>query len=245
MTGIVFDIKRFAIHDGPGIRIAIHLKGCPLSCWWCHNPEGLRQAPQAGERGVTVAGLMAEIEKERVFIDESGGGVTFTGGEPLVQSDFLLAALAACRQADIHTAVDTCGLAAPELLDRVQADLFLYDLKLMDDQAHRHYCGVSNRQILDNFGRLTSRGANVVVRFPVIPGITDTESNLSSMIEFLVRNGKIRQVSLLPYHQAAKAKYRRLQLENKVDEIVPPAREYLLQLQARFEQHGFLTQIGG
>lgn len=248
MTGVVFDIKRFAIHDGPGIRLAFHLKGCPLSCWWCHNPEGIREAActaGTGDRRLTIPQLLAEIEKERVFFDESGGGVTFSGGEPLVQSEFLRAALDACRRADVHTAVDTCGYAPAEVFDSIDAGLFLYDLKLMDSALHQRYTGVPNQPILDNLARLLARRAPVVIRVPIIPSITDTPTNLQAIIEFLHRAAATPPVCLLPYHQAARAKYRRLRIDNKVEGIQPPAVQHMNEIQSLFQRHGFDTQIGG
>jgi pyruvate formate lyase activating enzyme len=204
-TGIVFDIKKFSIHDGPGIRTTIFFKGCPLRCWWCHNPEGLTPEPELmiranrcircdacldvcphgaisrdGDKVFTdvakclrcgtcvaacyaearqivgqemaAAQVMAEIERDVPFYDESGGGATFSGGEPLLQPDFLCELLSACRARGIHTAVDTCGFAPWEVLDSVRkyVDLFLYDLKLMDEARHRAFTGVSNALILSN-----------------------------------------------------------------------------------------------
>jgi pyruvate formate lyase activating enzyme len=248
MTGLVFDIKRFAIHDGPGIRLAFHMKGCPLSCWWCHNPEGIRDpacAPGPNERRLSIPELMVEVEKERIFLDESGGGVTFSGGEPTVQSDFLRAALAELRRVDVHTAIDTCGYAPPDTFASLDPDLFLYDLKLIDSAAHLRFTGVPNDVILTNLRGLLARSVPVVIRIPVIPTITDTESNLSGIMEFLLRNADHPPISLLPYHQAAKAKYRRLRMENRVEGVEPPTPERMRELQSLFVREGFDTHIGG
>jgi pyruvate formate lyase activating enzyme len=256
MQGVIFDIKRFAIHDGPGIRLTFFMKGCPLTCWWCHNPEALRKVPSSEEacsngsgveRRIGIPELLDEVAKEQIFIDESGGGVTFSGGEPLVQIDFVEAALDACRQREVHTALDTTGYASREVFERVagKADLFLFDLKLMDDEAHREYTGVPNGPIHRNLESLIGRGANVTIRVPIIPGITDTEANLDAMMEFLVRIGGVGNVCLLPYHKAASAKYRRLQMDNRVAGIEPPSDESMSDLRERFEGQGFRTQIGG
>lgn len=256
MQGVIFDIKRFAIHDGPGIRLTFFMKGCPLTCWWCHNPEALRKLPTSEEacsngsgveRSIGLAEFLREVDKEQIFIDESGGGVTFSGGEPLVQIDFVEAALDACRARDVHTALDTTGYASREVFERVagKADLFLFDLKLMDSDAHRQYTGVPNGPIHRNLESLAARGADITIRVPIIPGITDTETNLDAMMEFLIRIGGVRDVGLLPYHQAASAKYRRLQMENRVAGIEPPSGERMSELRERFERQGFRTQIGG
>lgn len=254
--GYLFDIKRYAIHDGPGIRVTLFLQGCPLRCWWCHNPEGIRtihgasnaeQKPIKIIRTVTVREVLAEIEKDTVFFDESGGGVTFSGGEPLIQHQFLNAVLDECRRREIHTVVDTSGYAptgvVQSVMDRV--NLFLYDLKLMDDGEHERYTGVSNRPILENLRLLVESGKKVIVRFPLIPGINDTEENLSRMLDFLVSLQKIEKMSILPFHQTAQAKYRRLELEDKTHTIQPPTPERIAVVKERFERAGFLVQVGG
>jgi pyruvate formate lyase activating enzyme len=257
--GLIFDIKRFAIHDGPGIRLTCFTTGCPLSCWWCHNPEALRRPPtdestcghdsngEPGERRISVAELMAEIAKEQVFIDESGGGVTFSGGEPLVQLDFLDAALTACREREIHTAVDTSGYAPRSAFARVadRVDLFLYDLKLIDDQAHRKYTGVSNALIHENLRFLVERGRSVVIRIPVVPGFTGADSNIAGIADLLVAIGGIDTIHLLPYHKAASGKYNRLRLANRMDGVEPPSAERMETLRSYLEGRGFSAQIGG
>ncbi|OYT13869.1 MAG: hypothetical protein B6I19_02890 [Bacteroidetes bacterium 4572_114] len=167
MRGIVFDIKRFAIHDGPGIRTTIFLKGCPLKCWWCHNPESqdiktftdvktivLDGAPFEKQEEIgklmSVEELLEIIEKESVFYDESGGGVTFSGGEPLLQHEFLLEILKALKQKNIHTTVDTCGFAKWEIFEQIidYTDLFLYDLKHIDQKKHKLFTGADNKQMI-------------------------------------------------------------------------------------------------
>ncbi len=191
MMGIVFDIKRFAVHDGPGIRTTVFLKGCPLRCRWCHNPESMEASPcrlpktyQVGTSTFTeteavgsemsVEELMRELRKEKVFMEESGGGVTFSGGEPLFQPSFLKEMLMACKAEHIHTVVDTSGYASSTALDSVIpfTDLFLFDLKIIDSELHLHWTGVGNSIILANFDRLISAGARVRVRIPLIPGLT-------------------------------------------------------------------------
>ena len=258
IRGVLFDVKRFALHDGPGIRVTFFLTGCPLDCWWCHNPEGLRATPAECdgpaapgapwvERRLTPAEVVAEAEADRVFMEESGGGVTFSGGEPLVQYRFLAEALAACRARELSTAVDTCGYAPPEALDAVapHTDLFLYDLKLMDDAAHRRFTGVSNAPILANLRRLAAQRRRTIARFPVIPGYTDSDSNVDALLAFLGGLGTVREVHLLPYHRSAGGKYERLGRPNRTAAVAPPSAERMAELRDRFEAAGFTTKIGG
>ncbi len=265
MKGIIFDIKRFAVHDGPGIRTTIFLKGCPLGCWWCHNPESIAYAPVCVPKSVrlgdktyvenetvgkakTVDELIIEIEKERVFMEESGGGVTFSGGEPLLQHHFLIEALKRCQSAGIHTAVDTSAFSSWEILKEVATytDLFLLDLKLMNDKLHRKYTGVSNSLILENIQKLVERGNNLRIRIPLIPGITDTGLNIKASIQFLKNiEGKLSGIDLLPYHEIANHKYERFGIENRTVNIEPIDDAKLRTIKDQFEQAGFITKIGG
>ncbi|MFO7890106.1 MAG: glycyl-radical enzyme activating protein, partial [bacterium] len=205
-TGTIFDIKKYSIHDGPGIRTTVFFKGCPLRCWWCQNPESQNTKPDIIPAGIskrkfhiqykkdkeligmemTAEEVMAEIRKDIIFYDESGGGVTFSGGEPLFQPDFLHQLLFKCKKEDIHTAVDTCGYASREVVERIipLTDLFLFDLKLMDDQEHKKYTGVDFQPIKDNLIFLSNQNSVISIRIPVIPGITDTKVNLDKMIQF-------------------------------------------------------------
>jgi pyruvate formate lyase activating enzyme len=263
-SGILFDIRKYSIHDGPGIRTAVFFKGCPLACAWCHNPESQSFRPElllrpgrcidcgacltscqpdaihASPSGVgvvtdrerctacgkctlvcvaearqlvgqqySVNQVMAEIEADRVFYERSGGGVTFTGGEPLAQPRFLLELLSACHTRGISTVVDTSGFALWQVLDEIRplVDLFLYDLKLMDEARHIHWTGISNSDILSNLRQLSETGSRILVRIPLIPGINDDEENLRAMGEFLASLSASPPVELLPYHNIAAAKY--------------------------------------
>ncbi len=223
--GVIFKFKRYALHDGPGIRTTVFLKGCPLRCIWCHNPEGQDFGPQemaggpaTGGRPITVGrtlkatDVVSEVEKDLVFYDDSGGGVTFSGGEPLAQPDFILALLQTCRKRKLHTAVDTSGFAPPEIFLAAAglADLVLFDLKIMDPARHLRFTGVDNHKILENFQAACRDGVKMRVRVPLIPGITATADNLEQIGKFLTACRADCPVDLLLYHRIGDDKYRRL-----------------------------------
>ncbi len=299
-TGIVFDIRKYSIHDGPGIRTAVFFKGCPLSCWWCHNPESqsaaiemifrenrciaceaclaaceqgaitwngngpvtdpnkcrlcgacaavcYAEARQQVGREMTVEQVMAEIERDIVFYDESGGGVTISGGEPLLQRDFLSALLHACREKEIHTALDTSGFAAWETIDRIRGDvdLFLYDLKLIDDARHRQVTGVSNAPILRNLQALSQRGHVIRLRVPVIPGINADDESVRQIGAFAAALPHLSGVDLLPYHHIGIDKYARMNRVYKLPETRPPSDERLAEIAHILDSFGLTVKIGG
>lgn len=300
-SGIIFDIKKYAIHDGPGIRTTVFLKGCPLHCWWCHNPEGQAAEPeltyQSGKcvidctqcidacptgaisrtesgieidrkacrleaecveacpagalklsgRTVTTAEIMEEILKDQIFYENSGGGVTFSGGEPLIQLDFLDSLLLSCRKEDIHRVVDTSGYVPFDSFERIadKVNLFFYDLKIMDDSKHQQATGVSNRLILDNLKRLDKTGAAIQIRIPVVPGFNSTRENACQTGEFLKNFSHVKMINLLPYHRAATQKYRSLGKTFMYPETKTPTGESVRKLKAVLESFGFPVQIGG
>ncbi len=298
VSGLVTNIQRYSLQDGPSIRTTVFLKGCPLDCWWCHNPEGLapeqevvrvesrclrcrecvRACPQdiarmnsetedreacthcgscvracpTGARQfaglpMTVMDVLQEILKDSIFHDDSSGGVTFSGGEPLLQPEFLLALLRACRQAGIHTAVDTCGFVKESLLLQVAAlaDLILFDLKILDDARHRKFTGVSNQIILENLRELCRKHANVWLRVPLLPGINDAPEELGAMAEFAVSLSAIRQVSLLPYHRTGVQKFRRFGRDYRLADTVPPSAAEIQAASEVFGAHGLQVKVGG
>jgi len=294
--GIVFDIMKYSVHDGPGIRTTVFLKGCPLSCRWCHNPESRRPGRQVmfhaercigcGEcagvcangvlltasdenqgqcagcgrcaavchtgaremagREIPAVELIREIERDVIFYDQSGGGVTFSGGEPLMQADFLKTLLAGCRDREIHTAVDTSGFAPRDKLLDIGGltDLFLFDLKMMDEKRHRHYTGVSNRVILDNLRELASRHNNIVIRIPVLPGLNDDDDNVNATGRFITTLPGVRSVHILPYHRAGAEKYRRLGQTYSLPDLRPPDDEKMNAIAGILGRYGLIVQIG-
>jgi pyruvate formate lyase activating enzyme len=196
---------------------------------------------------MTVAQVMAEIEQDIPFYDESGGGVTFSGGEPLLQRDFLFALLRACVEEEIHTAVDTCGFAPWETLDdiREHVDLFLYDLKLMDDAKHRKLTGVSNELILDNLQMLSTRGHNIALRVPIIPGINDDDENIRQTGTFAAALPHLNGVHILPYHYAAAEKHKRLNKVYGLPATRPPSDERMAEIAQVLRGLGLHVKIGG
>jgi len=299
-TGLIFALKRYSIHDGPGIRTTVFLKGCPLACWWCHNPEGISpekalfmwedrclgcgecreacpsdavfrqddiyitdsnrctlhagcvevcpaEAREIIGEEVAVEGLMARIEDDTLFFDQSGGGVTFSGGEPLMQPVFLESVLKACRSANLHTAVDTSGYGEQAVFKAIMpyTDLFLFDLKLMDGQKHLTCTGVSNELILSNLIYLAGSGKDVILRIPVIPGLTDDAGNIKAIAEFAAELKTIRQVDLLPYHKMSLEKYHRMKIASRFHPEGDVSPEAMKNLESILLDKGFRVTAGG
>jgi pyruvate formate lyase activating enzyme len=266
MKGLIFNIKRYAIHDGPGIRVTFFLKGCPLNCWWCHNPEGISPKPERvaridriGEREFRVeeevgkyytsGELLAIAEKERVFMEESGGGVTFSGGEPLMQAEFLIEALSIFKGKGMHTTVDTSGYASNSVIKRVatHTDLFLFDLKHLDSDRHTEFTGVGNEPILENLDFLISEKKKIYLRFPVIPGFNDDNEHLSRVREFAgsLNSDYVTEMDLLPYHHIGSSKYKRFNMEYRMSGTGQPSDERMNKLMDYFIESGLNVRIGG
>ena len=225
-SGIVFDIKEFTVHDGPGVRTTVFLKGCPLACIWCHNPEGQSIQPQlirsptserlAG-REYGASELAVLLNQSAALLRANEGGITFSGGEPLFQAGFVAEVID--RLDDLHVLLDTCGHApqADFLLVLARTDLVFYDLKLIDRAAHLRYTGMDNDLILGNLDALAASGKPFVVRVPLVPGVTDTDENLAAIARAVEKMSALVEVDLLPYNRAAGAKYRYAGMEFKPD----------------------------
>lgn len=219
-TGVVFDIQRAALHDGPGLRTTVFLKGCPLSCQWCHNPESRNSAPEAGRNGkvygrvMTVEEVLDIVRADRDYYETSGGGLTLSGGEPTGQYEFCFELLQTARAEGIHTCLDTCGAIDWPRLDalRLHVSLFLYDYKATDDQEHRRLTGISKERVHDNLRRLLAAGSPLRLRCPLVPGVNDSDAHLRA-IAALAREFPNTPVDLMPYHGTGTHKYANLGLE--------------------------------
>ncbi len=245
----VFKIQRYSIHDGPGIRTTIFFRGCPLSCYWCHNPESQAMPLKINMEDMDKAAdfLMDEIEKDLIFYDDSGGGVTFSGGEPLCQPQLLFRLLKLCRKKEIHTCVDTSGYGeAKVILKAAQiADLIFYDIKLMDEKAHKKYTSQSVAPVLDNLKQLSKQKSDVRLRFPLVPQMTDTNENIEEIMAFLKENTIYRDIHILPFHKAGEGKYNSLNMKNYMKDIQAPSKEKVEKIKEQFESNGFNVTIGG
>jgi len=248
-SGIIFDIKEFAIHDGPGIRTTVFLKGCPMSCMWCHNPEGQSRQPQvfrslAGER---IAGkeyraieLATLLNQQVDILRDNEGGLTFSGGEPLLQADFVAEVIDLLD--DVHILLDTSGYGQEQDFRRLvnRSDLVFFDLKLIDGIVHQHYTGCDNVLILRNLHLLNELGKPFVIRVPLVPGVTDTSQNLADIVQTLRDLSGLQRVDLLPYNKAAGSKYRSAGMEFKPD--YDETHELNLNI-ALFEQAGIKVTV--
>lgn len=261
--GLVFNIQRFSLHDGPGIRTTIFLKGCPLSCSWCHNPESKEPKCEISRRMISLDGetyqddeivgrwmaveeVMEEVRKDSVFHEESGGGVSFSGGEPLMQPEFLRHLLRASGREGIHRVLDTCGYAARSVVESIADDveLFLFDLKIIDEEKHREYTDASNKPILENLDALVRARKDVILRFPVVPGITDTKQNVIDLKK-LMQRFSLHRIDLLPYHTLGSQKHHKLDRPNPLPDLSAPAPEEVENLKEEFEREGFEVRVGG
>ena len=297
---MIFDIKRFAIHDGPGIRTTVFLKGCPLHCLWCHNPEGIEngfeliarpsrcarcyscvsacplgaisknsgsveidrsrcdlcgkcvkvcmyEALEMAGREMSVKDVIEEVEKDRIFYEQSGGGATLSGGEPLDQPKFCQEILSALEESKIPSALDTSGLAPWDVLAETsgKADVVLYDLKMIDAKKHKKYTGFSNGLILDNLKKLSREHKNIAIRIPLAAGVNDDDENIRLTIDFLKPLKTIKNVSLLKYHKGGVEKYKNLGKASCFKIYESPSDQRMEEIRRSFTKAGFTVKIGG
>ncbi len=264
IQGIVYDIRSFSVHDGPGIRSTVFLKGCPLRCSWCHNPESQPFGQESWQvtrrtgsyattcqeplgRNMTVDEVVSQVAGERPFFEESGGGVTLSGGEPLSQRHFCLELLRSLKEQGIHTALDTSGYAPAGVMDSVIpfTDLFLFDLKFIDPQQHMRHTGKSNQIVLENFARAYASGKRLIVRIPLAENITDTDENIHELRAFLDAFPGIERIDLLPYHSLARHKYQKLARPDPLGRQENYPRQKALLIQQQFTALAQEVSLGG
>ena len=297
-NGVVFDTQRFSVHDGPGIRTTVFLKGCPLRCLWCHNPESQRIRPElsferelcilcgncvevcpegaqaAGEgkrlinrelciscgacvescytnalvlKGTTMTAqdVLEEVMRDELLYKKSGGGLTLSGGEPVMQPAFAEDILKGAKSHGIHTAIETCGTVRREILEEIleATDLVIYDLKHMDTKAHERLTGMGNERVLANLERLAALDKETLIRIPLIPGCNDDDDNLRATADSIKRLG-IAEVEIIPYHDFASAKYELIDLEYDLKNIKPYTSEQLAPRKRVIEECGVTVRVG-
>jgi len=296
---LLFNIQKFSLHDGPGIRTTIFFKGCPLKCRWCHNPEGLnnkiemlynqdkctlcgeciKRCPKSAIQMINnrietdmskcnlcdecthycihgareIAGKEYSIDdivkivlKDKIFYEESKGGVTLSGGEPVMQIDCVEELLKRLKQENIHTSVDTSGIMPFNYYERIYkyTDLFLYDIKIIDEEKHKMFTGVSNSIILDNLRKLSKIHNNINIRLPIIEGVNADDEHINALIN-LIRGLGIKDINLLPYHDISRHKYKKLDMEYDGQEMSVPTSEKMENFKLRLEDEGYTVKIGG
>ncbi|MGL5257002.1 MAG: trans-4-hydroxy-L-proline dehydratase activase [Proteocatella sp.] len=300
MESLVFNIQKYSIHDGEGIRTTVFFKGCPMTCKWCHNPESQSYRPsilqniekctsckkcmelcpegaityEAGKiktaedkctlcekcadaclnnareivgKKYTLDEIMKEIGKDKLFYEQSGGGITLSGGEIMTQDmDYIMSILKKSHRLGYRVNIDTCGHAKFENFEKLlpYVDTFLYDIKHMDSDIHRTLTGVDNEFVLGNLRKLSEKGAKINIRMPLVEGVNSSDEHIDKVIAFL-KDLKILKVNLLPYHNTGKSKYERLDMVYEGDDYSAPSSERMEAIKAKFEANNFCTQIGG
>jgi len=256
-TGRIFDIQKYSIHDGPGIRTIVFLKGCALRCKWCSNPESqefeIQTLNQGAEtklvgRDVAVEEVMAEVMKDFPHYRRSGGGLTLSGGESLLQPDFASALFQAAKAAGITTAIESTGFAPYETIENKilpWLDLFLLDIKHMNHAKHKLFTKQSNELILENAKRIAASGQHVIIRVPVVPTFNDTPEEILEIANFARTLKGVTELHLLPYHRLGEDKYTGLGREYSLHHILPPSNEHMEELKTVAETTGLQVQIGG
>ena len=256
VKGRIFDIQRFSIHDGPGIRSIVFLKGCVLRCRWCCNPESqsydietltLDGKVKTVGRDVTVNQVMEEIVKDMPYYKRSGGGITLSGGECLCQPEFSAALLAAAKDYGLNTAIESTGCMAFEKIEMLlpYLDLYLMDIKHTNSEKHKAFTGRSNELILENARRIAEKAKKLIIRVPVVPTFNDTEEEILGIAKFASTLPGVEEIHLLPYHRLGQDKYEGTGREYTLKEIVPPTEEHMQKLLKVAESTGLRAQIGG
>ena len=257
IQGRIFDIQKYSIHDGPGIRTIVFLKGCPLRCKWCCNPEAqirdIQIMVQGGKektvgRDVSVEEVMEEVMKDSAYYRRSGGGLTLSGGECLLQPDFAGALLRAAKENGLHTAIESTGFAKFETIQEKilpWLDLYLMDIKHMDSKKHKMFTSQPNERILENARKITDAGQKLIVRVPVIPTFNDTPEEIYAIAQFARSLKGVEEMNLLPYHRLGQDKYAGIGREYTLAHLVPPSNEHMEMLKEVAESAGIRVKIGG
>lgn len=256
VRGRIFDIQRFSVHDGPGIRTIVFLKGCLLRCRWCCNPEGQEYAIQTMTMGgkqktvgrdVTVAEVMKDVLADRMYYRRSGGGLTLSGGEVLCQADFASALLQAAQEEGVNTAIESTGCAPWPSIEKVLPwlDYYLMDIKHMNNEKHQAFTKQPNTLILENAKRIARKANNLVIRVPVVPTFNDTPAEIEAIAVFAASLPNVKQLHLLPYHRLGQDKYTGLGRAYTLDGILPPEAEHMERLLKAAQVSGLQVQIGG
>lgn len=256
VKGRIFDIQRYSIHDGGGIRTIVFLKGCPLRCKWCCNPEGQHYNVEKMTLGgkekivgqdVTVGEIIDIIERDRIYYRRSGGGLTLSGGESLTQPDFAVALLRAAKERGINTAMESTGFADFSVISRYlpYLDLYLMDIKHMNSAKHKEFTSQPNELILENARKITDAGTRLIVRTPVIPTFNATKEEIGEIAKFASSLKGVTQMHILPYHRIGTDKYKGLNRDYSLTGIEPPSKELMNELLEVVNSYGLKGQIGG
>ena len=256
VRGRIFDIQRFSTHDGPGIRTIVFLKGCALRCRWCCNPESQSYEietmmqngkPKVMGRDVTVEEVLKEVLQDRPYYNRSGGGVTLSGGESLLQPDFAVALLKACKDNGINTAIETTGFASADVIKRFlpYLDTVLMDIKHINSDKHKEFTSQTNEKILENAKLIASSAKKLIIRVPVIPTFNDTVAEIAEIAAFAQSLPNVDEIHLLPYHNMGRDKYTGLGREYGMGDLKSPTNELMNVLVQTAEQFGLKARIGG
>lgn len=256
VQGRIFDIQRFSTHDGPGVRTIVFLKGCALRCRWCCNPESQsfdvetmmqNGKPKVMGKDVTVGEVLKEVLQDRPYYNRSGGGITLSGGESLLQPDFAVALLKACKDSGVNTAIETTGFASADVIKRFlpYLDTVLMDIKHINPQKHKEFTTQSNERILENAKLIAQNAKKLIIRVPVIPTFNDTVEEISQIAEFAASLTNVNEIHLLPYHNMGRDKYTGLGREYPMGDLKSPTNELMNVLKQTAQKHGLITHIGG